>query len=726
MTTYVADIESDGLLDTITKIHCLVLRDADTNEVLDFSDVKYGRGSIEKGVRLLMAADCVIFHNGIKFDLPAIQKLYPWFEPRWIVTVDDVRNGKGARDTLTYSRLIWPDIAAGDEKRVRVGQMPGKLIGSHGLEAWGYRLKLNKGDYAKKREEQARELGMTDPKDIFEFTWGEWNQEMHDYCILDTEVTLELWKLIQRKSYAPMAIWLEHRFAYILAMQERYGFGFDKAAAIDLYTKLVARRIELKDELAKVFPGRWEPVETRAFKRSCKRWIAAADGAQVRINKRAGVYESGFYSEEQEGAEFTRIEWVEFNPSSRQHIARRLQEKGWHPIEFTDSGQPKISETILEALIYPEATVLAEHFLVEKRIGQLAEGDQAWLRLEVNGVIHGSVNTNGAVTGRCTHSNPNIAQCPKVGSPYGAECRSLFRARLGRLVGADLAGLELRCLAHFMAKYDDGEYGRILLEGDVHWANVIALGLTDQVRDDTQLIHKLFRNAAKTFIYAFLYGAGDLKIGNTVYELVIINARKAGYDGWADLQEQFFGTRSPEGPTEAELTKAGKKLKQTFMRKTPALKKLKEAVTLAAEGFSPKKPKGCTPETPRKKGPDGRDWFFDKANVGIIKGLDGRLLSIRSAHAALNTLLQSAGALIAKLATVLAYDELCTRGYVFARDWALVAHVHDEMQVDVRKEIADEVGEVLVEAMREAGRVFGFRIPVDGEFKAGANWCETH
>jgi DNA polymerase-1 len=166
MTTYVFDIESDGLLDTITKIHCLVLRDADTNEVLDFSDDKYGKGSIEKGVRLLMEADCIIAHNGIKFDCPAIQKLYPWFEPRWIVDEQDVRAGRGVRDTLTYSRLIWSDISNGDEKRVRVGQMPGKLIGSHGLEAWGYRLKLNKGDYAKNREAQAKELGMTDPRHL--------------------------------------------------------------------------------------------------------------------------------------------------------------------------------------------------------------------------------------------------------------------------------------------------------------------------------------------------------------------------------------------------------------------------------------------------------------------------------------------------------------------------------------------------------------------------------
>lgn len=694
MITYVFDIETDGLLDKMTVIHCLVLRDADTNEVLDFSDVKYGKGSIEKGVRLLMGADRIIGHNAIKFDLPAIQKIFPWFEPRWVVTEEDVRAGKGALDTLTFSRLIWSDIKTGDIKRVAAGQMPGKLMGAHGLEAWGHRLKLHKGDYAKDRKADAQALGMVSDEDIYEHTWGEWSQEMHDYCILDTEVTLELWKRIQRKAYSPQAIWLEHRFAYILAMQERNGFAFDRKAAGDLYTKLVARRLQLKDELSRAFPGRWEAVEERAFKRTCKRWVDAPDGAETRFDKKKG-YRKGFYSREEEGSTFTRIEWVEFNPSSRHHIARRLKEKGWVPLEFTDGGDPKVSETILEALIYPEAEVLAEHFLVEKRIGQLAEGDQAWLRLEVNGRIHGSVNTNGAVTGRCTHSNPNIAQVPRVGSAYGDDCRGLFCAALGVLVGADLAGLELRCLAHFMARHDNGEYGRVLLEGDIHWANVQALGLTDEDRNDENPIHKLFRNAAKTFIYAFLYGAGDLKIGQTIYELVIVEARKKRINSWVQLQEHFFGTDTEEQLGEAVLKAAGKKLKNTFMRKTPALKKLKEAVTNAAQ-------------------------------KGTIKGLDGRLLAIRSAHAALNTLLQSAGALIAKVALVFAYEELSTRGYIHGKDWALCASVHDEYQCDARKDIADEVGQVLVASMQRAGTYFGFRLPVDGEYKLGANWKETH
>jgi DNA polymerase I-like protein with 3'-5' exonuclease and polymerase domains len=244
-----------------------------------------------------------------------------------------------------------------------------------------------------------------------------------------------------------------------------------------------------------------------------------------------------------------------------------------------------------------------------------------------------------------------------------------------------------------MARYDEGEYGRVLLEGDIHWANVQALGLTQEDRDDSLLIHKLFRNAAKTFIYAFLYGAGDLKIGTTIYEQVIIPARKAEYEGWKQLQERFFG--AGDVPNEAQLKNAGTLLKRAFVNRTPALKALKKAVAVRAQS-------------------------------GSIRGLDGRELAIRSPHSALNTLLQSAGALIAKLATVLAYDDLSTRGRVFGKDWALVAHIHDEMQTDCKMEIADEVGRVLVHGMRSAGSMFSFRVPVDGEYKLGRNWCETH
>lgn len=685
MATYVFDCETDGFLDTLTVIHCLVLKNVETGEVLDFSDAKYGPGNVERGVRLLMEAECLIGHNILKFDIPAIQKIYPWFVAPAIYPDPDL-SVPGLVDTFICVRLIWSDIFETDKFRVSRGTLPRWHMGAHSLEAWGYRLGCMKGEYGK--DENGKSV---------DGVWTSWNQEMHDYCIQDVEVTHQLFLRIKSKNYSLQSIWLEHRFAEIIAMQERHGFCFDEAAAAKLYSTLVGKREGLKGKLKEAFPARWQPIATRAWKRTHQKWVADPLGAQTRVVKGQLGKTRGYYSQHVEGSEFTSIEWAEFNPSSRHHIAKRLIEKGWVPQEFTPSGDPKIDETVLEKLIYPEAELLAEHFLVEKRIAQIAEGDQAWLKLVTKGRIHGSVNTNGAVTGRCTHSKPNVAQTPKVGSPYGEECRALWTASPGKvLVGVDLEGLELRCLAHFMAHYDDGAYGRILLEGDIHWANVQALGLTDEDRDEkNKPIHKLFRNGAKTFIYAFLYGAGDEKIGSVVFDIVMA-AKKAGMLADAEaVQRRFFG--DAQTITADHLKAAGKKLKKSFLTKTPALKQLKDAVVARA-----------------KK---------DKA----LKGIDGRLLHIRSDHAALNTLLQSAGALIAKLATVFAYDELCSSGYIFGRDWALVAHIHDELQSEAKKELANELGSIVVDAMQRAGQFFNFRIRIDGSAsEPGANWAETH
>ena len=188
---------------------------------------------------------------------------------------------------------------------------------------------------------------------------------------------------------------------------------------------------------------------------------------------------------------------IPFNPGSREDIAERLKQTyGWTPSEFTESGSPKIDDEILTALPYPEAKELSRYFLLQKRLGQIGEGRQAWLKNAIceNGqyIIHGRVITNGAVTGRCTHSSPNIAQVPAVGSPYGEECRALFHAPTGWLqIGCDASGLELRCLAHYMARYDNGAYADIILHGDIHTENQKAAGLET-------------RNQAKRFIYAFL------------------------------------------------------------------------------------------------------------------------------------------------------------------------------------------------------------------------------
>lgn len=619
MKTAIFDIETNGLLHQLNTVHSLVIKEAETGKVYSCADQE-GYLPIKAGLELLTKADRVVGHNIIKFDIPAIQQVYPWFE----IPLEKVH------DTVLYSRLLWPELGDRDMGLIRAKKMPGKLRGSHGLEAWGYRLKLNKGDYAKEMKAQG-----LDP-------WANWNQPMQDYCELDVEVTEKLWVRIQTKEIPERAVELEHWFCYIIGLQERFGYRFNVAKAAELYSVLAARRAAIDAELKEMF----------------KPWYVN----QGRFTPKGDNKRFGYVA----GAAFSKVKLQEFNPSSRQQIADRLIKLyGWKPQEFTESGQPKVDESTLKDLPYPPAKLLTRRFLIEKRIGQLAEGDQAWLKLERNGRIHGSVNTIGAVTGRCAHSAPNVAQVPGVkvdkvdgesvilygeDGGWGFECRELFTVDEGfKQVGADASGLELRCLAHYMARYDGGAYAKIILEGDIHTENQKAAGLPT-------------RNNAKTFIYAFLYGAGDEKIG------------------------QIIGKGA----------KAGKKLKENFLKRTPALKRLREDVAT----------------TVKKR--------------GYLRGIDGRRLHIRSEHSALNTLLQSAGALLVKQATINLYRELSSRGYEFGKDWAMVAHVHDEYQLQVREELVEEVSEVAVWSFQEAGRQFNWRCPLDGEAKVGGNWAETH
>lgn len=600
MSRYIFDIETNGLLDNVTTIHCLVIKDIDTGKVQTFLNPKEPTTfNVADGLKILQAADLIVGHNVIKFDLPVIEKLYTKF------TFDRAK----VLDTLVCTRLIWSDIKEHDAKLLKAGRLPSKLFGSHSLEAWGHRLGNYKGDFAG--------------------PWDVCTTEMVQYCEQDTEVTLALYQKIVSKEYSQEAIDLEHSLAWLMAKQERNGFHFDEEKAVKLYAKLSQRRGDLERELKDYF-GTWE--------------VRLPDFLPKRDNKSKGY---------KAGVPVKKTKMVEFNPSSRDHIADRLiQLYGWKPEVFTDGGKPKVDETVIDKLDYPPCKLISEYLMVQKRISQLAEGDQAWLKLVKNGRIHGSVNTNGAVTGRATHSYPNISQVPSSSSPYGSDCRELFTVPAGwHLVGADASGLELRCLAHFMAKWDGGAYGQVLLTGDIHTQNQEAAGLET-------------RPQAKTFIYAFLYGAGDEKIGKIV------------------------GKGAAEGKT----------LKNRFLSKTPALKKLKEAVQGAAK-------------------------------KGYLVGLDGRHVHVRSAHAALNTLLQSAGAIICKKWLVILEAELqnCGLKHGWDGDYAFCAWSHDEVQVACRTaDIAEIVAEKARQSVALAGEHFDFRCPLAGESKVGSHWGETH
>ena len=461
-----------------------------------------------------------------------------------------------------------------------------EIAGGHSLDAWGQRLGEKKSEF----------------KDFD----GGWSQVMQDYCIQDTRVTEKLYHhLLKDKAkhgFSDESVALEHNVQAIIATQERNGWWFDMSKAFALRSDLLTEQAQIEAKMQQEF----EPTILQLK---------------------------------------TKTKTIPFNPGSRQQVADRLMKRGWKPTEKTETGQIVVNEKTLAACPIPEAKLILRYMMLVKRTSQI---DQWIAAAEKDGKVHGRVITNGAVTGRMTHSSPNMAQVPAVGKEYGHECRSLFHVPEGlKLVGIDASGLELRMLAHYMK---DDNYVATVTTGtqdqgtDVHTVNQKAAGLAT-------------RSQAKTFIYALLYGAGPSKIGSIV------------------------GGGSKEGT----------RLIDSFMRNLPALARLRKTVgTYAAKGFVP--------------------------------GLDGRKIWVRSEHAALNSLLQGAGAIVMKKALVLLASYLRKEQI---EHWFL-GNIHDEWQIATPEAYAVRVGELGKKAIQEAGVVLKLRCPLDGEYRVGNNWAETH
>ena len=464
----------------------------------------------------------------------------------------------------------------------------------HSLEVWGEKLKFPKIDF------HDYDGGLT--------------EEMKGYCVQDVALTARVHQtlLADLRGFSERSIKLEHDVAFILKQQEVNGFKLDIEKCNDLFLAVEKEMEQITERLQLVFPPECTP---RLSEKQTQEFMGKT------IPK------------------FNKAKLQPFNVGSRQQIAERLMLHGIKLTDKTEKGQWIINEKVLDKLDTAETRLINRYLMLQKRAAQT----ESWLKaVGRDGRVHGRVITNGAITGRMTHLSPNMAQVPAVSVPFGRECRECWTVEEGNvLVGADASGLELRMLAHYM---DDEEYTYEILSGDIHTANQKAAGLST-------------RDQAKTFIYAFLYGAGPSKIGQIA---------GGSYGDGLDLIEKFLSN-------------------------TPALKALRQRI------------EKCT----------------DK---GYLEGLDGRKLFIRSAHSSLNTLLQGAGAIVMKEAVVLldkALKEL-------KLPHKFVANVHDEWQIEVPEWAGHAVGMQAVYAIREAGKTLGLNCPLDGEYKVGKTWADTH
>lgn len=701
-----SDIEANGLLDDVSQFHCAVTYNYETDEYIKYRPQDFG-DYIDALEAEVAKGGLIVFHNGHKYDIPALQKLAKLQLNREFNPPE-----KQVLDTLVMSRLVFANLKDTDGALMRKGILPSARFGSHALEAWGYRLGEMKGEY---KDDFKKSLEETGDAYVDGMEWLMFNEDMMDYNVQDVVVTKALFeKLVSQLYYFPNenpkgnkeyirfwdgaieAVRLEHEAAWLLAKMERNGFPVDQKGLEKLYAELAGRRGDLLIKLTETFGSWYQPKGGKEPFRHPKTGAPLTKFPRVVYPKQGGIFKKPKNKAQREGTQkcdldarpyitgcpYTPIEHVMFNPASRDHIQRVLKIAGWEPTEFTPSGAAKVDDEVLEHVKVddPQAQacieLIKEYLMIQKRIGQVAEGQNGWLRMiKSDGRIHGSVNPNGAVTGRATHSFPNVAQVPSIRAAYGEPCREAFGAchnlKDGKpdpwiQVGVDASGLELRCLGHFMARYDNGEYIETILNGDIHTKNQMAAGLPT-------------RDNAKTFIYGFLYGAGAAMIGQIV-----------------------------NGSVED-----GKRLIKNFLEQTPAIAALREAIQMTLVKDS----KWVAGE---QKVTWKRRW---------VKGLDGRKVHVRSPHAALNTLLQSAGALICKAWIVEVNKLLEAAGYKHGwdGDYAYMAWVHDEIQVACRtQEIADDVVRISQIAMRNIGERWGFRCPLDTEGKTGKHWADCH
>jgi DNA polymerase-1 len=603
----VVDVEANGLLDTVSKLWQISIIDVESGRLSS-----YNRDTLPAGLAHLQKADKIIMHHGLGYDVPVIEictgiKL----DPTKII------------DTLVLSRLARPDRPGG-----------------HSIAAWGERFGL--------------------PKPVHE-DWSKWSPEMQVRCDEDAKITMQVYKTLERMlTKYPGPVAMEHFVAWETSKMSMRGIALNVDLCVSLASKFRGEQEEVLKDVRETFKPILIPKEASASKRA---------RTLKNVNKRHPLY--GML---EPGHPYCPLKVQEFNPGSRQQVADRLVKKyGWKPMAFTPGGAPEISEETLGELPYPEAQIFARYLKIEKLIGFIegepdAKGNGGgWLHHERNGRVHPQFNPLGTITSRPSCSSPNLQQVP-VRTEEAKLLRSAFIPSKGRkLVGVDASGIELRMLAHYLARFDGGAYAREVVDGDIHTKVMNACGFD---RGDP----KIGRQYIKNIEYGMIYGAGNHKLGTL--------AKK--------------NARAQDNPLEGNERTLGKKIRAKVKETIPGYEKLEEGVKEKAK------------------------------SQGWIKGLDGRRIWLRSEHSALNFLLQSAGIIVIKQAMVEAPAVLAAAGLVEDVDYFPLLWVHDEWQVECRPEVAEQVGEILASTFVLAGQTLGVRCRLDGEYKIGSTWADTH
>ena len=603
------DIETDGL--DATKVWCLVMEDIDTGRIMKYTDYsdKY-HGNIKDGLAVLKNAELLVAHNGIGFDALMLLKIYGLdlyhmkFFDTWI-----------ASQVLNYRR-------------------PHK----HGLAGWGQHLEY--------------------PKFSFE-DWSGFSDEMMTYCVRDVQLNTVIFKKLMEELTAVAAtqpliregLRGEMEAAKFDAYCRYYGWQFDTEKGKETLSQIINRMKTIEAAVEPNLPPITKYIDkipkTPKFTKKGEYTATTARMLSEYFKKDVKTTDTHMLAA---GREFQRKEVVKATLGNMEQVKEYLYSIGWEPDDWKmergmhgwEKKSPKLTSTSL-AKVGEHGLLIDEWTTLRSRKGVL----EGWFRELKDGRLHGRLWIVGTPTFRCRHEV--IANLPSANAAWGKELRELLVAEPGRkIVGADSSGNQFRSLAHYV---NSDSLTHQILSGDIHQYNADIIG-TD-------------RRTAKTWIYAFLFGAGPTKLGQVLTGKKIVKAGNDSIDKYGDA--------------------------------IPGLKVLKEKIE----------------EIWKKTSSQGTE--------GYIPGLDGRRVYTPQPYQTLNYLLQSCEAITTKSAVAYQISKIREEGL----DAQPRLYYHDEVAWSVADKDADRVLQILTDSFAEGPKQVGVNI-MAGEGSIGDNYAAVH